>query len=248
METDTVRSERNTCVVIPCYNEQDSIDRVIHEISEAFPNIDIIVVNDGSTDNTRTKAEATQKAIVLDLPANLGVGGAVQTGFKYAKRNYYDIVIKLDGDGQHDPKSIPNLIRPLVDDNADIVIGSRFIQYNEGFQSTFWRRVGIRFFEMVCRALTGIKITDATSGLRAYNRRAVEFMAGNYPSFDYPEPEEIILARKNSLRMIEVPAIMRERMSGESTISSAMSIYYMLKVTLSMIFISLRTPESREVS
>ncbi len=240
--------DERVCIMIPCYNEQENIARVIAEVAESPGDKDILVINDGSTDNTSEMARACGKASVLDLPANLGVGGAVQTGFKYAARNNYDIAVKLDGDGQHDPQCIRELLQPLLEGAADIVIGSRFIQETAGFKSTFWRRTGIRFFEIVCCTLTGMKITDATSGLRAYNRRAIKFMASHYPSFDYPEPEEIILACKNNLRILEIPAIMRERLSGVSTISSAMSIYYMFKVTLAMIFISLRNPELKEGS
>ncbi len=243
---DIEMTERRVCIIVPCYNEQDNITRVINEITDLPGEKVILVINDGSTDKTSERAKATGKAIVIDLPANLGVGGAVQTGFKYASRNKFDIAIKLDGDGQHDPQCIQQLLRPILENEADIVIGSRFIQNNEGFKSTFWRRAGIKFFEMICKILTGTKITDATSGLRAYNRRSIEFMSLYYPSFDYPEPEEIILAGKNQFKLMEIPATMRKRMSGESTISSAMSIYYMLKVTLAMIFISLRNPEPIE--
>jgi glycosyltransferase involved in cell wall biosynthesis len=179
------------------------------------------------------------------MPVNLGVGGAIQTGLMYANVNNETMAVKLDGDGQHNPIDITGLLQPLIDDKADIVIGSRFIGENSGFKSTFLRRIGIKILQFVAWALTGQEITDPTSGFRAYNSSAIRFMAKNYPSFDYPEPEEIILASKNGLRMVEIPVVMRERQAGISTISSAMSIYYMLKVTLAMLFISLREPEKK---
>ncbi|KAF1080006.1 MAG: hypothetical protein GQF41_3682 [Candidatus Rifleibacterium amylolyticum] len=237
---------KSVCIIIPCYNEQENIAGVIAEVVALPGEREILVINDGSTDATSMRARETGKAVVIDMPANLGVGGAVQTGLKYAARNNYQYAVKLDGDGQHNPASIDSLLQPLHENNADIVIGSRFITENEGFKSTFWRRAGISVFEFIVRWLTGRRITDATSGLRAYNRSAIEFMEKYYPSFDYPEPEEIILACKNQLRLQEIPVVMRERRSGMSTISSAMSIYFMLKVTLSMLFISLRSPEKKE--
>jgi len=231
--------------MIPCFNEEASVGIVIEEIRAKFPDFKILVINDCSNDTTSEEARKTGHATVIDLPVNLGVGGAVQTGFKYAVENNFSFAIKFDGDGQHDSAGLSSLLQPLHDDQADIVTGSRFLQDNMGFKSTFWRRCGIKFFELVCQILTGSRLTDPTSGLRAYNRKAISFMARHYPSFDYPEPEEIILASKNSLRMVEVPVVMRERQTGVSTISSAMSIYYMFKVTLAMLFIYLREPETK---
>ncbi|MBU1109828.1 MAG: glycosyltransferase family 2 protein [Candidatus Riflebacteria bacterium] len=234
-----------TLLIIPCFNEEASIGKVIEELLPKLSDFKILIVNDCSKDATSEIARQTGDAIVIDLPVNLGVGGAVQTGFMYAIKHNFSFAVKFDGDGQHDPESIKELIQPLIDEKADIVIGSRFLQKNQGFKSTFWRRCGIKFFEFVCQILTGGRLTDPTSGLRAYNRKAINFMADHYPSFDYPEPEEIILASKNGLIMVELPVIMRERQAGISTISSALSIYYMLKVTLSMLFVYLREPETK---
>lgn len=236
---------KETLLIIPCFNEEASIGNVIEEICAKFSGYEILVLNDCSNDATSEVARRTGHATVIDLPVNLGVGGAVQTGFKYAVEHNFSFAVKFDGDGQHDSAWLSSLLKPLRDDQADIVTGSRFLQNNLGFKSTYWRRFGIKFFEFVCQILTGNRLTDPTSGLRAYNRKAIRFMANHYPSFDYPEPEEIILASKSSLRVVEVPVVMRERQAGLSTISSALSIYYMLKVTLAMLFIYLREPETK---
>ena len=233
------------CVIIPCYNEAANIARVIEEVSQFAENLEILVINDASMDQTSLAARKTQKATVIDLPANLGVGGAVQTGLKYAKAMGYSCAIKLDGDGQHPSEAIQSLLKPLIDLEADIAVGSRFLSANSGFKSSFLRRVGIKFFEKLGIILTGQRFTDATSGFRAYNRKAIEFMAENYPTFDYPEPEELVLASLHGLRLKEVPTTMRDRWSGESTISSTFSVYFMLKVTLAMIFIYFRTLKPR---
>lgn len=234
------------CVIIPCYNEATNITGVIEEVSQFAGNFDILVINDASTDQTSQAARNTEKATIIDLPANLGVGGAVQTGLKYAKLSGYPWAIKLDGDGQHPPAAIQSLLKPLTDDEADIVVGSRFLAANSGFRSSFFRRAGIKFFENLGMLLTGQRFTDATSGFRAYNRKAIEFMAAHYPTFDYPEPEEIILASLHGLRLKEVSVTMRERWSGESTISSSFSVYFMLKVTIAMIFIFFRTSKTNK--
>ena len=233
----------NGCIIIPCYNESTNIARVIEEVSQFAENLEILVINDASTDETSLAARNAEKATVIDLPANLGVGGAVQTGLKYARSRGYSWAIKLDGDGQHPPEAIQSLLKPLIACEADITVGSRFLGTNSGFRSSFLRRIGIKFFENLGVLLTGQRFTDATSGFRAYNRKAIEFMAVRYPTFDYPEPEELVLASLNGLRLKEVSVSMRDRWSGESTISSSFSVYFMLKVTLAMIFIFFRTPK-----
>jgi len=233
----------NGCIIVPCFNEEGNIARVINEASETNTDMEIVVINDASTDQTSRAARSTKKATVLDLPANLGVGGAVQTGLKYAVSSGAAFAVKLDGDGQHPADAVSLLLRPLKDNQADIVVGSRFLEANTGFRSSFARRLGIKFFGFLCLLLTGRKFTDPTSGFRAYNKKAINYMAKNYPTFDYPEPEELVLASKDGLRIIEIPVKMRERLSGVSTISSSISIYYMLKVTLAMVFIYLRAAE-----
>ncbi len=240
----------NTFIIIPCYNEEENIKEVLKEIkifydSFNMSNFQIIVINDCSTDNTLKTAKEISDIKVLDLPINLGIGGAVQTGFLYSESENASYAIKIDGDGQHDPNNLKDLLIPLIEDNADIVIGSRFLDNNKGFKSTFLRRIGIKILQFFCILLTGKRITDPTSGYRAYNKKAIKFMTNNYPSFDYPEPEEVILAIKNDLRIVEVPTIMRERKKGKSSIAFYGSIYYMIKVILSMIFTKLRGKERK---
>ena len=237
---------KNLCLIIPCFNEEMNILGVINEVHAAVPEACVLVINDCSSDSTSEMARKSRFAKVIDLPCNLGVGGAVQTGFMFARRMNFSYAIKIDGDGQHDPAEVVSLMQKLDDEKADVVIGSRFLEETDGFKSSLMRRVGIRFFEILCWVLVGTKITDATSGFRAYNRKAIEFMADHYPSFDYPEPEEIILARKNGLRVVEVSVKMRPRKYGVSSISSAISIYYMLKVSLAMLFTFLRKPLPRK--
>jgi glycosyltransferase involved in cell wall biosynthesis len=231
-------------VVIPCFNEEESIKEVLEEIKKASETYDdtwqSVVVNDCSIDNTQIEAGKIPNTKVLNLSVNLGVGGAVQTGFIFCSQKKADYVVKLDGDGQHKPSEIELILKPLLEDKADIVIGSRFLNNSEGFKSTFFRRLGIKILEFVCKILTNEKVTDPTSGFRAYNAKALDFMKENYPSFDYPEPEEVVLAVKHNLRLVEVPVTMRERKAGRSSISFYGSFYYMIKVILSMLFIKLR--------
>ncbi len=232
-----------TMIIIPCFNEQTNVKNVVEEIFRCQPSAEIVVVNDGSTDHTSLEARNSGHATVLDLPVNLGVGGAVQTGFKFALQRGASFAVKVDGDGQHPASAIEKLLHPLLCGEADMVIGTRFLDHNAGYQSSFSRRIGIKLIQLLSYLLTNSRVTDPTSGFRAYNHRAIEFMSEHYPTFDYPEPEEIVLAARNGLRILEVPVEMRNRQSGTSTISSTISIYYMFKVTLAMIFIFLRPVE-----
>lgn len=228
-------------VVIPCYNEEDSVASVVKEI-DALPQtgyytVTAVVINDCSKDKTAAVA-AGQNCILINLPVNLGIGGAVQTGFKYALQNNFDIAIQFDGDGQHPSAQIDHLISPLLSGIADVVIGSRFLE-KEGFQSTYMRRSGINYFKNLCRALIGISVTDPTSGFRAINRKTLEVVCRYYPD-EYPEPEAIILYNLSGLRISEIPVIMRERQGGVSSIRSYKSVYYMIKVSLAILFIYIR--------
>ena len=221
-------------VVIPAYNEAENIVATVKTVTDQ--GYDYVVVNDGSADSTLQVCRENGLN-VLDLPQNLGIGGAVQAGHKYAQRFGYDVDIQVDGDGQHDPAFIPKLVEQ-IENGKDLVIGSRFLEETDGFQSTFMRRVGITWLSFVIRAVSGHKITDPTSGFRASGRRAIDLFCKNYP-IDYPEPDSIVSAMKNGLAVGEVSVLMKERQGGVSSISGFKSVYYMIKVTLAIIVASL---------
>lgn len=221
-------------VIIPAYNEEGSICGVIEEIRALKTDMDILVINDASTDETECLV-ADMNEIVLTLPFNLGIGGAVQTGFKYAHDNGYDIAVQVDGDGQHIPGQIPLLIEALQTE-ADVVVGSRFIR-TLGYTTSRTRRIGVHVFMLVNSLILKQKITDSTSGFRAYNKRAVAFLANYYPH-DYPEPESIVMLGRNGFCIREVAVEMRGREHGQSSISALRSVYYMIKVLLA-IFVDL---------
>ena len=219
-------------VIVPAFNEEDNIIHTINDIRSNCVEMDYIVINDCSTDQTELvlKENGIQ---FISLPCNLGIGGGVQTGYQYARDHGYDIAIQFDGDGQHMAKYLHDLVKPILDDDADIVIGSRFLE-KEGFQSTGIRRFGIRFLSRMIRLLCNIHVSDVTSGMRAVNRRFIEIYANSYAQ-DYPEPEAIIVAVKNDARITEVPVEMQERKQGKSSISPLRSIYYMIKVSIALI-------------
>lgn len=225
-------------IIIPAYNEQANIGSVIKDLKQNCPQHDILVINDGSTDNTSV---LTKKAVIrtIDLPINLGIGGAVQTGFIYADSHNYDIAVQFDGDGQHKASQISVLIAPISDNTADVTIGSRFLGKKIGFRSTFIRRLGIKFFKILNSILIGQKITDNTSGFRAYNRKAIKMLAENYPS-DFPEPEAVILLGKNGFKIKEIFTAMDERIGGTSSIHGIKSIYYMIKVSIAILITSIK--------
>lgn len=224
-------------IIIPAYNEQESIKKTVEDIIKNAPEFDYIVINDCSTDRTKEICE-TEKFNVVHLPVNLGIGGAVQTGYLYAARNGYDIAVQVDGDGQHDPKFLSKMAEFIEAEHADMVIGSRFIN-KEGFQSSGVRRVGIKYFTMLIKLLTGAKITDPTSGLRMVNREIIEFFAEEYPK-DYPEPESVVAILRRKKKVLELPVIMRERSGGVSSISMKKSVYYMIKVSLAILIERIR--------
>jgi len=223
-----------TLAIVPAYNEAHNIIFVINDLYEHHPEIDILIVNDCSLDKTGSLAESTKKASVVNVPINLGIGGGVQTGFLYAVRNGYDIALQFDGDGQHLASEIDKIINPVINEEADVVVGSRFCESNDGFRSTFLRRVGIRFFELLNSILIKQRITDNTSGFRAYNKEAFTFLADNYPR-DYPEPEAIVLLGKNGFSIKEVFTYMQERQGGKSSIYGLRSAFYMIKVVFGVL-------------
>jgi len=233
-----MNKQLKVAIVIPCYNEQDNVLKLYQEIQNTpfpdFYSVSPIFVNDCSNDSTRIIL-IDNHINFIDLPVNLGIGGAVQTGYKYAFINGFDVAVQMDGDGQHPPVELSKILRPIFDNEADVVIGSRYLT-KEGFQSTSLRRAGINYFKWLNKKLVGVTIQDSTSGYRALNKKALELVSDYYPD-EYPEPEAIILYSLNHLKIIEVPVSMRERQGGESSIKRFKTLYYMVKVTLSTLFL-----------
>ena len=237
-----MNKETNIAIIIPCYNEEDNILSLYKEISSIAHEarqyqITPIFVNDCSTDNTKQLLE-DNNLTHLNLSVNLGIGGAVQTGFKYAYRNGFDIAIQMDGDGQHPPSELNKLILPILNNQTDVTIGSRYLT-KEGFQSTALRRFGISYFKWLNKILVGIEINDSTSGYRAVNQKGMEVISAYYPD-EYPEPESIVLYSLKNLKIEEVSVLMRERQYGKSSIRNYKTVYYMFKVTLGTIFLYIR--------
>lgn len=225
-------------IILPAYNEAPNIQRVIRNIRACLPMVDVLVINDGSRDATGHLA-AEAGALVLNMPYNVGIGAAVQTGFQFAARYGYDIVIRNDGDGQHAPQDIPKVLDALHNGVADVVVGSRWMGDSRDYGTPLSRRLGIallsRLLTLICRQ----PITDPTSGFSGYNQRAIRLFAANYPH-DYPEPEAIVILRRAGLRLQEIPVTMHARQYGESSITPIRSVYYMIKVTLAILINMLR--------
>lgn len=219
-------------VIIPVYNEEVSILGVVDDLNANAPYADYIVVNDGSTDGTQSLLEE-QGIPHINLIKNLGIGGAVQTGYKYALQQGYDIAVQFDGDGQHRAEYISDLVEPIQAGEADLVVGSRFKGDTDGFKSSLLRRVGIAILSSVLKMASTNKIDDVTSGFRAASRQVIELFASYYPD-DYPEPESLALVARKGLKLAEVPVAMRERTGGESSIKRMDSVYYMIKVTFAI--------------
>lgn len=230
-------------MIIPAYNEEDNIEKTVNSVidfSKKYTKhtIDYIVINDGSTDYTKEICE-TKHIKCINLIQNLGIGGAVQTGYIYAQVKGYDIAVQFDGDGQHDINSLDILLEPLLNQKADFVIGSRFIDNSSEFQSTALRRIGIVYLSNLISIIIGHKITDPTSGYRAGNKNIIRLFAAQYP-VDYPEPESLITLSKNAFVITERQVNMFERTGGTSSISLHNSIYYMFKVTIAVICVAFR--------
>ena len=223
--------------IVPAFNEEQNIGRVIDELNAFDPTFDIVVVSDGSHDRTAEVARE-HGAHVVSLPFNLGIGGAVQTGFRYARENGYELVVRCDGDGQHDPSELPKVLEPVLSGKADIAVGSRFADDTAtGYTSSRSRRVGIRLLAGVVSRIVGQRVTDTTSGFQALNREGIALFARDYPH-DYPEVEATVMVFRHRLRLREVPVEMRERGGGRSSITALRSVYYMVKVVLA-IFVGL---------
>lgn len=218
-------------VIIPAFNEKGVIASVVAEVKAALPEADVLVVDDGSRDDTARAARAAS-AEVIRLPLNLGIGGAVQTGYLYAQEQGYEVVARVDGDGQHDPAYLSRMIHRLKEGPYDLVVGSRFLD-EPGYRSTRWRRMGIFVFSRFLRYLVGLKVTDPTSGFTAANRRVIRCLAANCP-MDYPEVESLVLLKKKGCRIGEIPVGMRERTEGISSIGRVRALYYMIKVLLAI--------------
>lgn len=218
-------------VIVPAFNEEGSIVDVIADLRLNFPEGDVLVVNDGSTDHTSYMAKS-QAASVIDIPYNVGIGGAMQTGFLYAASRDYDVAIQFDGDGQHMAGEIPKIFEPYRKGGADLVVGSRFLS-ERGFTSSMQRRIGSRILSLVVSTIVGRWITDTTSGFRVYSRNAIDFFSMTYAE-DYPEVEALILAHKKGLKIEEVPAEIQARAAGKSSITFSRAVYYMVKVLLAI--------------
>jgi len=228
-------------VIIPAYNEQDSIAMVINDINAlSISNTEItaIVINDCSNDNTSEIANKID-CVLINLTVNLGIGGAVQTGYRYAFDNNYDYAIQVDGDGQHPANEIPKLLNEAITNNINVVIGSRFIN-NQGFQSSGMRRLGIGFLNKWIKLFTGLNIQDNTSGFRLFDRKVLEIVQTNYPD-EYPEPESLILFSKKKFAIKEVAVEMKERQGGESSIRNFDQLYYMIKVSMAIFYTFIKT-------
>ena len=227
-----MQTKAKILVLIPCYNEEANIVKTVERLRELCPGVDYLVINDCSTDRSAALLKENGYEY-LELPVNLGIGGGIQCGYVYAASNGYDVTVQMDGDGQHDPAYLMNIVEPVLNGELDMCIGSRFIRH-EGFQTSFMRRVGIRFLSAMIFVLCGQRLLDVTSGFRATGPAMTEYFAQNYAA-DYPEPESNLAACLAGFRVGEVPVIMRERQGGVSSISSFKSAYYMIKVSLSLI-------------
>ena len=231
--------------IVPAYNEEATVAGVVRDVMAAWPGADVLVINDGSLDNTANVASAAG-AKVVTLPYNMGIGAAMQVGYRYALDGGYDVATQVDGDGQHDPAELIKIVGPVTEGKADIVVGTRF-RGESAFKSTPMRRLGIWLFSKVLTGLTGETITDPTSGFRAANKRIIRLFAGEYPE-DYPEVESLFLAHLAGLRVSEAPVSMRPRGGGRSSITPVKSAYYMIKVMMVLFVWLVRKKPNLEVT
>ncbi|HET8732239.1 MAG TPA: glycosyltransferase family 2 protein [Anaeromyxobacteraceae bacterium] len=232
--------------IVPAFNEERSLPAVVGGLRRLSPGVDVCVVDDGSTDGTAAVARA-HGATVLSLPVNLGIGGAVQAGYRWARDHGYDVAVQVDGDGQHDVSFLPALVAAVETGGADLVVGSRFAgpRVEGAFRSTWSRRAGIRYLSVMLRLRCGARVTDPTSGFRAAGRRAIALFARVYPP-DYPEPESIAVAARDGLAVAEVPVRMNERLHGHSSIGLGRSFYYLVKVSFALVLLPSRHPAREE--
>ena len=219
-------------VIIPAFNEEGNLEKTVKDIKDNAPDFDYVIINDCSTDKTLEMCRRHGFSY-LNLPVNLGIGGAVQTGYRYAYYHGYDIAVQFDGDGQHSASHLEDMVTTLIDTESDMVIGSRFIE-KEGFQSSGLRRIGIKYFTGLIKLLTGKKITDPTSGMGMVNKKLLEKFTDEYPK-DYPEPESVVTILSEKYKVTEIPVVMNEREEGVSSISLKNSVYYMIKVSFAIL-------------
>lgn len=228
----------NLVIIIPAYNEANRVASTIAGIRK-FTDADIIVVSDGSTDNTIVEARQAG-ALVIELPFNLGYGAALQTGYKYALKKGYRFVVQMDADGQHDPASMQSLIEPVLNNEVDIALGSRFLKRGD-YKAPFIRRIGMFFFAVIASIVTGKKVTDPTSGFQALNRKAMEFYASDAYPVDYPDADVIIMLYRRGIKFREVPVTMKKVVGKVSMHSGLKPFYYMFKMLLSILVTLLRS-------
>jgi glycosyltransferase involved in cell wall biosynthesis len=229
---------RRTLILVPCKDERDSVGVLVHRLHRALPECDVLVIDDGSTDDTLLRVPPEAK--VLSLPFNLGIGGAMQAGYRYAALHGYDVAVQVDGDGQHRPSEVRRLIAALESNGSDLVVGSRFM--GEGrYRQTLGRRLGGKALNAVIRLLSGLRVTDCTSGFRAATRPVIQAFAHWYPE-DYPEPEVLLLLKRAGFAITEVPVTMRQRRNGRTSIPFVRGLYYLLKVSLCLALDTLREP------
>ena len=235
-----------TLVIVPAWNEEKNLPPLLAKLCACPVPLDVCVVDDGSTDDTAQVASGLDRVTVIRLPVNLGIGGAVQTGYLFARERGYEVAVQVDGDGQHDPQAIGKILEPVISGQADLCVGSRFLA-ETGYRSTWLRRAGIRYLSLLLRWRAGVRVLDPTSGFRAAGRRTIALFAEYYPS-DYPEPESLAVARRHGLRIREVSVAMKARASGTSSINIWKSIYYFFKVSLSILLLPSRRLFARSES
>jgi len=238
------QSQRNepapprTLILVPCKDERDSVGVLVHRLTRALPECDVLVIDDGSIDDTLLRVPP--QARVLSLPFNLGIGGAMQAGYRYAALHGYDIAVQVDGDGQHRPGEVRRLIAALGEHHADLAVGSRFMGAAR-YRQTLGRRLGGMTLNAVIRLFSGLRVTDCTSGFRAATRPVIHAFAHWYPE-DYPEPEVLLLLKRAGFCITEVPVTMRRRRNGRTSIPFVRGLYYLLKVSLCLALDTLREP------
>ncbi|MCD6166076.1 glycosyltransferase family 2 protein [candidate division KSB1 bacterium] len=226
-------------IIIPAYNEEKSIRNVIQTVKSEYPDYDIVVVNDGSRDSTAAIVEKCGVKMI-SLPFNLGIGGAVQTGLIYAKEYNYDIAIQVDADGQHKPEEVHKLVDILRRGDADMVVGSRFLEKTD-YHSSFMRKLGNLIFSGLIALVTKQKFSDSTSGFRAFNKRAIAFLANYYPT-EFPEPESLVILKKHGFNIKEVSVYMNERQGGQSSVTKFKAVYFMISISIAILIDWIKKP------